>query len=181
MDGGSSPPSGVDDLNDGQVRASTRSGTSSERHKGRWMPVRNFRSALEGCGPNIKPGQPRDTRVPVTRYLDEMHRRIHPLFAESLASLDALPPSHMLSDKHLVTRLEVVLGADGRIKSMCVVHASGVTAFDVMALDSVDRSQPFPQAPDVVRSADGNVYVEWDFHRDEAMACSTAFAQLSVQ
>jgi hypothetical protein len=61
------------------------------------------------------------------------------------------------------------------------LDSGAVTAFDVMALDSVDRSQPFRQAPDLVRSADGNVYVQWDSHRHETTACSAAFAQLSVQ
>jgi len=43
-----------------------------------------------------------------------MHNRIHPIFAESfLESLDGLPATHPMNDKHLVTRLEIVLALAG--------------------------------------------------------------------
>jgi hypothetical protein len=58
---------------------------------------------------------------------------------------------------------------------MGVVSTSGVTAFDIAALDAVDRAQPFGPAPSAIISPDGNVYLHWEFHRDE-FACSTAGA-----
>jgi hypothetical protein len=60
---------------------------------------------------------------------------------------------------------------------MGVVKTSGITAFDIAALDSVDRAQPFGPAPNAIVSGDGNVYLHWEFHRDEVFACSTQGAR----
>jgi len=116
--------------------------------------------------------------VPFASYLNGMHNRIHPIFAESfLGSLDSLPPNHPMNDQHLITRLEIVLTREGRLKRMGVVKTSGITAFDIAALDAVDRAQPFGPAPSAIISADGNVYLHWEFHRDEVFACSTMNAR----
>jgi TonB family protein len=107
-----------------------------------------------------------------------MHNRIHPIFADSfLDSLDGLPANHPMNDQHLVTRLEIVLARDGRLKKMGIVRTSGITAFDIAALDAVDRAQPFGPAPTAIVSPDGNVYLHWEFHRDEVYACSTMGAR----
>jgi len=53
------------------------------------------------------------------------------------------------------------------------VKTSGITAFDVAALDSVQRASPFGPAPSAIISPDGRVYLHWEFHREEAIACST--------
>ncbi|HEY8038254.1 MAG TPA: TonB family protein, partial [Polyangiaceae bacterium] len=111
-------------------------------------------------------------------YLNGMHNRIHPIFADSfLESLDGLPPSHPMNEKNLVTRLEIVLTKDGHLKKMGIVKTSGITAFDIAALDAVDRAQPFGPAPTAIVSPDGNVYLHWEFHRDEIYACSTMGAR----
>jgi outer membrane biosynthesis protein TonB len=60
---------------------------------------------------------------------------------------------------------------------MGIVKTSGITAFDIAALDAVDRAQPFGPAPTAIISADGNVYLHWEFHRDEVFACSTMNAR----
>jgi hypothetical protein len=60
---------------------------------------------------------------------------------------------------------------------MGVVKTSGLTTFDIAALDAVDRAQPFGPAPGQIVSGDGRVYLHWEFHRDEVYACSTAGAQ----
>jgi hypothetical protein len=60
---------------------------------------------------------------------------------------------------------------------MGVVKTSGITAFDIAALDSVHRAQPFGPAPGAIVSPDGNVYLHWEFHRDEVFACSTMNAR----
>jgi TonB family protein len=107
-------------------------------------------------------------------YLNEMHKRIHPFFADSfLASLDSLPPTDPMNDAQLTTRLEVVLTKEGHIQQMGVVKSSKLTAFDIATLDSVDRAQPFGPAPDAIVSSDGFVYLAWEFHRNEVYACST--------
>ncbi len=140
-----------------------------------------WRSAIESYVSSVKPNNQtalRTAAVPFAVYLNAMHTRIHPIFTDSfLASLHALPASHVLNDNHLVTRLEIVLTRDGRIVKMGVVKASGVTAFDIAALDSVQRASPFGQAPAILASTDGQVYVQWEFHRDEVYACSTVNAQ----
>ena len=82
-----------------------------------------------------------------------------------------------MNDQHLITRLEIVLTKDGHLKRMGIVKTSGITAFDIAALDAVDRAQPFGPAPSAIVSADGNVYLHWEFHRDEVFACSTMNAR----
>jgi len=72
-----------------------------------------------------------------------------------------------------MTRLEIVLTREGHLRKMGVVKSSGITAFDIGALDAVDRAQPFGRAPGAIISPDGNVYLHWEFHRDEGLACST--------
>jgi TonB family protein len=105
-----------------------------------------------------------------------MHNRIHPIFAEQfLATLEKLPANDVLNRYHdLSTRLEIVIQKDtGKVVRMGVTKSSGVTAFDVAALEAVDRASPFDKAPDIIASPDGNVYVHWEFHRDPSDACST--------
>jgi TonB family protein len=144
-----------------------------------WVPstVERWRSAIENYVSSVKPGNQtalNTAAVPFASYLNGMHKRLHPLFADwFLASLGSLPDSDPLNEWHLVTRLEIILTEDGRIKQMGVVKASGITAFDIAALDAVDRAQPFGPAPDAIMSADRNVYMHWEFYRDEVRACST--------
>jgi TonB family protein len=135
-----------------------------------------WRAALEGYVPVVRPGDQTaltSAQIGFATYLNGMHVRIHPIFASFLASLDDLPPDDPLNDPHLVVRLELVVAADGRIQQLGIVRTSGITAFDVAALDSVDRAQPFQPTPTAIRSPDGNVYLHWEFHRNERLACST--------
>ncbi|HSQ62520.1 MAG TPA: TonB family protein [Polyangiaceae bacterium] len=152
-------------------------------HRGAWQ-ASNFdrwRSAIENYVSSVKPGNQtalNTAAVPFATYLNSMHNRIHPIFADSfLASLDALPPSHALNDPHLIARLEIVLTKDGHVAKLGVVKTSGVTAFDIAALDSVQRASPFGPAPAAIVSPDGQVYLHWEFHRDEVYACSTMNAR----
>src|SRR5580658_5676983 len=128
-------------------------------HRGSWI-ASNFdrwKSAIENYVSSVKPGNQTSLNtaaVPFASYLNGMHNRIHPIFAESfLESLDGLPPTHPMNDKHLVARLEIVLSKEGRLKKMGIVRTSGITAFDVAALDAVDRAQPFGPAPTAIISA----------------------------
>jgi hypothetical protein len=116
--------------------------------------------------------------VPFATYINTIHNRLHPIFAEEfLASLDGLPPSHSLNQE-LVTHVEIVLSKDeGRIVRMGITRASGVTAFDVVALNSISRAAPYGKSPDVIVSPDGNVYLHWEFHRDPFDACTTRNAR----
>ena len=76
----------------------------------------------------------------------------------------------------IYTSLEIVVNHDqGRIQRMGVTRTSGVTAFDVAALESVYRAQPFGAPPGAIVSPDGNVYLHWEFHRG-LEACGTVNA-----
>jgi TonB family protein len=152
-------------------------------HRGSWV-ASNFdrwRSAIENYVSSVKPGNQtalNTAAVPFASYLNGMHNRIHPIFADAfLGSLDGLPANHPMNDQHLLTRLEIVLTKDGHLKKMGIVKTSGITAFDIAALDAVDRAQPFGPAPAAIVSGDGNVYLHWEFHRDEVYACSTMGAR----
>jgi TonB family protein len=171
---------GVDNLR--KLREADGERRKSE-HRGSWM-ASNFdrwKSAIENYVSSVKPGNQtalNAAAVPFASYLNGMHNRIHPIFAESfLESLSGLPATHPMNDRHLVTRLEIVLARDGHLKKMGVVRTSGITAFDIAALDAVDRAAPFGPAPGAIVSPDGNVYLHWEFHRDEVYACSTMGAR----
>ncbi len=148
-------------------------------------PIERWQAALEGYVPRITPGNQRplghERSICWAAYLNEMHQRIHPLFADYfLASLDTLPPSEPINDVQLKTRLEVVLTRDGHIQRVGVVMPSGQTQFDIAALDSMDLAQPFGPVPDAIVSPDGFAYLQWEFRRDEAYACSTLGARPSA-
>ena len=107
------------------------------------------------------------------RYLNAMHARIHPLFSDwLLESLDSLPASDPINEKHLITRFEIVLGKGGTLKQLGVIKSSGNTRFDVAVLDAMDRAQPFDTPPAEIVSPDGNVYMHWEFFRDPIYGCS---------
>ncbi|HRH00348.1 MAG TPA: energy transducer TonB [Polyangiaceae bacterium] len=161
---------------DGERRKSEHRGAFQASNFERW------RSAIENYVTTVKPGNQtalNAARVPFATYLNTIHNRLHPIFADSfLGSLDGLPSTHPLSNPRLITHLEIVVGPqDGQIVKMGVVKASGVTAFDIAALDSVKRASPFGPAPKAIVSSDGNVYLHWEFHRDEVYACSTMNAR----
>jgi TonB family protein len=160
---------------DGERRRSEHRGVFTASNFDRW------RSAIENYVSSVRPGNQtalNTAAVPFATYLNGMHNRIHPIFADSfLAGLDNLPPTHALNDQRLVTRLEIVLSRDGHVVKLGVVKTSGVTAFDIAALDSVQRASPFGPAPSAIVSTDGQVYLHWEFHRDEVYACSTMNAR----
>ena len=152
-------------------------------HRGSWVAsnFERWRSAIENYVSSVKPGNQtalNAAAVPFASYLNGMHNRIHPIFAESfLGSLEALPKSNPMNDRKLITRLEIVVTRDGHIVKMGIVKPSGVTAFDIAALDAVQRASPFGPAPTAIVSPDGRVYLHWEFHRDEVFACSTMNAR----
>jgi TonB family protein len=129
------------------------------------------RAAIENYTPAVRVGNQtalRTAHSPFSEYLTAMHRRIHRLFAEGfIPGLDSLPPNSPLNDRSLVTTLEIVLESDGRVARLGVVRTSGLSAFDVGALNAVRRSAPFGAAPQAMLSGDGRAYMHWDFHRDE--------------
>jgi TonB family protein len=191
---GSAPGAMNTNLNQGQVASivgldnlrKLREADGERRkseHRGSWVAsnFERWRSAIENYVSSVRPGNQtalNTAQVPFASYLNGMHNRIHPIFADSfLESLDGLPANHPMNDQHLVTRLEIILTKEGHLRRMGIVKTSGLTAFDIAALDAVDRAQPFGPAPSAIISPDGLVYLQWEFHRDEVYACSTQGAQ----
>jgi TonB family protein len=160
---------------DGERRRSEHRGAFQASSFERW------RSAIENYVSSVKPGNQtalNTARSPFATYLNGMHNRIHPIFAESfLGSLDGLGRDNPMNNPRIFTSLEIVVTKNGHIVKMGVVKTSGITAFDVAALDSVQRASPFGPAPAAIISPDGRVYLHWEFHREEAIACSTINAR----
>jgi len=154
------------------------------QHAGRWRPVgiERWRAAIENYVASVKPGNQtalNTARVPFANYLVQVHNRIHPIFAEGfLDSLDSLPSSHPMNRREITTNVEIALDPEeGRVVRMGITKTSGVTMFDVNALEAVQRAQPFGPPPGEIVSPDGNVYFHWEFHRNRDEACSTQFAR----
>lgn len=148
-------------------------------HLGSWHPMdpSRWRSAIENYVPSVKAGNQtalNTARSAFAGYLNGIHNRIHPIFADSfLGSLDNLPASHPMNNDQLSTEIEIILDQEsGNLVRMGVTKFSGVTAFDIAALDSVKRAAPFGAPPHEIVSPDGKVYLHWEFHRNQE-ACST--------
>lgn len=119
-------------------------------------------------------GPIRDAAHAFAEYFNHVHRRVHPIFADTLlARLDALPPDNALRDPALNVTIELVMsGTDGSVIESRIIRNSAASAFDRAALNAVEQAAPFGPAPPDIRSFDGNVHLYWELRRD-AMACST--------
>jgi TonB family protein len=146
---------------------------------GRWdrlqQKIAAIRSSIENFTPAVKPGNQAElgTRAsPFAAYITAMHRQIHKLFTLGfLSDIDARRDS-AYANEELWTQLEIVVKGDGSVERVGIVRSSGLLAFDVAAIDSVMSAAPFPAPPQVIKSANGKVYLDWQFHRDER-ACGT--------
>jgi hypothetical protein len=154
------------------------------KHRGSWTSVglERWRPALENYVASVQPGNQtalNTARVPFAAYLNAIHQQLHDIFAHGfLGHLDNLPPEHPLNNQEMSTHLEIALSReDGRIVKMGITKSSGVTAFDVGALESVKKAAPYGVPPGSIVSSDGNVYLHWEFHRKPDYACSTYFAR----
>lgn len=148
-------------------------------HRGRYdtNKFERFLPDIENYDPSVKIGNQtalNAAQSAFATYLSTIHNAIHPIFAdEFLALLNGLPKGHELNES-LVTHVEIILSKDeGKVLRRGVTKQSGSTVFDAAALDAIDRASPFGAAPDAIVSADGNVYLHWEFHRDPVDACST--------
>jgi hypothetical protein len=142
----------------------------------RWRcAVENYVPAIESEG---RGAVPHEARVPFAHFLNQIHIGIHSCFAhERLDKLKDLPDSHPLNNQELSVLLEIVIdGKDGSVASLGVVRSSGLTAFDILALESVESGLPRDAPPREILSSDGDVYLHWEFHRKRIYACSTYFA-----
>lgn len=153
------------------------------KHRGSWHTagIEKWRASIENYVSSVKPGNQtalNTARVPFATYLNQIHNRLHPIFADSfLASLDGLPSDNPLNKPDMKTNLEIVIDKDeGKIVKMGITHSSGSTVFDVAALESVQNASPFGKPPPIIVSPDGKVYLHWEFYRNPYYACSTYFA-----
>jgi TonB family protein len=149
---------------------SKRQGRFSER-------MGKIQSALENFIPEVRPGNQTalNTRAaPFAAFIARMHRNIHELWGFGfLEDLDRKSMADPLNNLTLMTKLEIVLNGDGTIDKITVVRASGLTQFDVAAIDAVYSAAPFADPPREIRSGNGKIYVHWSFHRDERQ-CATS-------
>jgi TonB family protein len=147
----------------------------------RHVSPQKYEASLTGYVARVRVGNQRalnETAVVWAHYLNALHNQIHPAFTDSfLTGLVGQDAGDALDDPHLITRLEIVLDAQGRVSTLGVVRSSGQVRFDLAALEAVTRSGPYPQPPPELRSFDGNVYLHWEFHRNPTFACSTMNAR----
>jgi TonB family protein len=117
-----------------------------------------------------------NSRVPWAHYLNGVHNRVHPFFADQfLVALNQLPTNHP-SNQKISSVVDLVLEpGDGDIAKIAVVRSSGVEAFDAGVVDAVRKAAPFGAPPVEILSEDGKVHFQWVIHRDVQMACSTYF------
>jgi len=150
-------------------------------HKGKFTRrLEQGRSALENFIPEVQPGNQTALNAraaPFAAFLATMHRNIHQLWGWGfLSDLEGRSPSDPLNNMGLWTRLEIVLNADGIIDNVKVIRTSGLSMFDVAAVDVIYSSGPYPEPPREIHSANGKVYLHWAFHRDERQ-CATFGAE----
>jgi hypothetical protein len=153
------------------------------KRAGSWKTVgiERYRSAIENYVPSVRPGNTTALNTaasPFATYLNDIHNRIHPIFADDfLGSLNRLPASDPMNRSDLRTEVEIVVSKlDGSLVRRGLTRSSGILQFDVSALASIDRAAPFGPPPDAIVSPDGNVYLHWEFYRNPDYACSTYFA-----
>lgn len=153
-----------DRLSEAEERRARRRGSRASED------FQEFRASLENFVSNVKTGNQtalNARRSPFAAYIQRVHLRFHELFHANVASL---PRDGAHSDEGLLTRLELVLDADGKLVEVGVVRSSGQILFDLAAYSAVKRGAPYPAAPGEILSDDGRVYLQWDFRRD-MMAC----------
>ena len=153
------------------------------QHRKSWegLGLKRWRHAIENSGAQVKVGNQtalNTAKSPFRGYLWRMHNRIHPVFAMNfLPTLDRLGETHPMNQMERFARMEIVLNRkSGAIERLGIIRTSGVTAFDVGALESVYSAAPFGKPPVEIISHDGKVYLHWEFYRLPRRACSNQFA-----
>ncbi len=152
------------------------------KHRGarKGIDFKKYRAAIENYDPVVKLGNQTNlnaARVPFATYINQMHNRIHPIFADGFLQTFPTAAGDKLADLKLVTHVEIVLdGENGKLVDAGVVKPSGVTAFEVAALRSLEEASPYGKPPAVIVSPNGRVYLHWEFYRDPYFACTSRFA-----
>lgn len=138
----------------------------------------SLKATLENYITEVKPGNHTSVNAKVDKaasYINEIHRKIHPRWGGNyLPSLAArFGPGHPMNDPNLNTELEFVIDGDtGELKTVNIVESSGQTMFDSEAILISEQVAPHSAPPDAIVSPDGNVYMHWNFWRDQRQ-CGT--------
>jgi hypothetical protein len=149
-------------------------------HQGKFEKrLARVKSAVENFIPEVQPGNQTtlNTRAaPFAAFIARMHRSIHELWGfGQLEEWEEKSAGSPFNNRNLVTELEIVLNGDGTVERVGVVRTSGLTAYDVAAVDVVYSAGPYPDPPRAIRSSNGKIYLHWHFYRDERQ-CSPAYA-----
>jgi TonB family protein len=150
---------------------------AKRRGAGREKRWEDFRAAIENYVEGVKPGNTSALNAaadPFAAYLAAFHRNLHAEFAYDFVS--SLPATGELGNPTLVTKVEIVVNADGSLDRVGVVKSSGNLMYDFGAYNAVHRGSPYPPTPEKIRSPDGRVYMRWALHRDQNM-CGTWLAE----
>jgi hypothetical protein len=122
---------------------------AAPRGHGKWHTIDPDRwaASLDGYRPSVGTavsayrGTANDA---FNRYIDAVHCRVHPIFAESfLVSLEKLPATSSLNSPELRTTVEIVLDEAGAVARIGIVASGGVKLFDVAVLESISSAAPF--------------------------------------
>ncbi len=146
---------------------------AKRRGAGREKRWEEFRAAIENYIVGVRPGNTTALNAaadPFAAYLASFHRNLHMEFAHQF--LASLPMAGALGDPSLVTKVEIVVNADGTLDRVGVVKSSGNMMYDFGAFNAVQRGAPYPPTPEKIRSPDGRVYMRWALHRNESQ-CGT--------
>jgi hypothetical protein len=136
------------------------------------------RAAMENYIGEVQPGN--HTAVNAKKdvaatYINRIHSKVHPRWGgDYLPSLDRnYGPGHPLSNSDLNTVLELAVdGETGKLEEVTIIESSGLTSYDMEAIHIVKSVAPNPEAPEALRSPNGNVYLHWNFWRDQRQ-CGT--------
>lgn len=131
-----------------------------------------FRGSLESFGSEVGVGNHTSVNAyadSTKAYIERIHRKIHRRWAEDyLLHLDTgTPMASPMRDPRLHTLLEMVLdGRTGEVEKVNIVQTSGQLQYDSEAIIILQSIGPHGPAPRDVISANGKVYVHWNFWRD---------------
>ncbi len=110
--------------------------------------------------------------VPFAHYINAIHHALHPHFTNDF--LESTGPLNQ--DIHATAEI-VVDGRTGDLIQSGIVTSSGHSEFDRGVERSLKATFPVQPVPDAILSADGLVYIQWQFWSDPRYACSTYFAR----
>ena len=132
------------------------------------------RTTASARSPGLEPpGKVRREGAEITKYLDQIHQRIHAIWStERQRRAPWQEPTQGLS-----MELEMALDSLGQPGWVSVINASGVADFDAMAIETMMGLERLPPPP--ASLGQGHAFVRWRFFSDHRR-CDPAQASLLV-